>query len=145
MSLLLTFSCTYTIARIIEIEIEGEKKITQSLDTLHKSCCDLFVIYLFAMRGPGQRLQAVVPGTQRRGLGSRAAHRVPSLTIEVPDEPEQKQGGLPFPLWIMQQNDWHLKNTGSALRKRQLLESGEREAGSGTRQSQFQFHLFLAG
>ena len=73
MPLLLTFPCTYTIARIMEIEIEGEKKITQSLDILHKSWCDLFVIDLFAMRGPGQRLQAVVPGTQSRGLGSRAA------------------------------------------------------------------------
>lgn len=144
MPLLLTFPCTYTIARIMEIEIEGEKKITQSLDILHKSCCDLFVIYLFAMRGPGQRLQAVVPGTQSRGLGSRAACRVPSLTVEVPDEPEQKQGGFPFPLWIMRQNDWHLKNTGSALRKRQVLESGEKEAGSGTRRSQFQFYLFLS-
>ena len=31
-----------------------------------------------------------VPGTQSRGLGSRAVRRVPSLTVEVPDEPEQK-------------------------------------------------------
>ena len=83
---LLTFPRTYTTARIMEIETEGEKK----LPTVLTPSTNRALTYLFVMRGPGQRLQAVVPGTQSRGLGSTAAPQVPSLAAEVPDEPKQK-------------------------------------------------------
>lgn len=43
MPLLLTFPCTYPIVRIMEIEIEGRKKITHRPDALHKSPCNIFI------------------------------------------------------------------------------------------------------
>lgn len=86
MPLLLTFPRTYTTARIMEIETEGET----NLPTVLTPSTNRALTYLLVMRGPGQRLQAVVPGTQSRGLGSTTAPQVPSLTAEVPDEPKQK-------------------------------------------------------
>lgn len=51
------------------------------------------VTYLFAMTDPGQRLQVVVPGTQGRTWGSRAAPRVCSLAAMcLLGEPGRKQG-----------------------------------------------------
>lgn len=87
MPLLLTFPRTYTAARITEIETESEKKVP----TVLTPSTNRALTYLFVMRGRGQRLQAVVPGTQSRGLGCTAAPQVPSLTAEVPDEPKQKR------------------------------------------------------
>lgn len=77
MSGVLIFHCTYAMAKIMEIEIEGEKKSPTILtpSTSHA------VTYLFVVTGPGQRLWAVVPGTQSRGLGPRTTPEFPASLL----------------------------------------------------------------
>lgn len=70
------FHCLYTIARTMEIEIEGEKKGPVPLhwtpglgpDALHKSRSDIFI----CEDRPWTGLWAVAPRTEQ-GTGSRAA------------------------------------------------------------------------